>query len=706
MAIAFLVLEPLSVRAQIQEEEELSPFTSLEITDLDLGDLLRTPVVESATRRKQSLYEAPGAMDVYSGDEIVRSGLTSIAEILRRIPGAYVMQVNAGRFNVGLRGVNGMANNRVLVLVNGRRLSEVDHGSPSWQSFPIHVGEIDRIEVLRGPGTTLYGADGISGVINITTKHPLDHAGVEALFATGNTWLPDEPNDLRGARVQNIGNGYANYGWRSASGKLGVGASAGWNHTPDWVSSEAHEVQLHGDFGYHLGLSLDWRPDPNTSLFVDFRHVDSEGLRGASDSLFTKRLFDYSTEQSLTVAYRKGQIFPNVSLSVNADGRRAMEATKLYTQPSDFGLAGSSPQQTILISEDPENYRGHVVAQTDAWLLGGREVVSLAAESSYQRTSRLFGGSASELYYAGVIQNETLLLRNPRLLLNLGLRAEQVNLEVSGKGHVRYGSYSPRASLIARLKDTHSVRLTWATAYRTPSIWEVSDLTSGISSYSPPVPVNYVMVSNLALRPEEVQSLELGYRGRPLRWLRVDAAAYYQELKRSIEFLQAGMPLVYENGPTRKQAGVEFGLMFRPLTIMGGHLSYSASRSTEAGSGDILHDYPTHLVQVGGDVSKGGLHFTADFNYVSSTAFSLMQADPSGIVHNSVHNSAQMLLNLRLGKDILDGAAEIFASGTNTLAFFRERADLVQFPSATADPIGAVILLGIRVRGAVVGGTP
>ena len=706
MAIAFLVLEPLSVRAQIQEEEELSPFTSLEITDLDLGDLLRTPVVESATRRKQSLYEAPGAMDVYSGDEIVRSGLTSIAEILRRIPGAYVMQVNAGRFNVGLRGVNGMANNRVLVLVNGRRLSEVDHGSPSWQSFPIHVGEIDRIEVLRGPGTTLYGADGISGVINITTKHPLDHAGVEALFATGNTWLPDEPNDLRGARVQNIGNGYANYGWRSASGKLGVGASAGWNHTPDWVSSEAHEVQLHGDFGYHLGLSLDWRPDPNTSLFVDFRHVDSEGLRGASDSLFTKRLFDYSTEQSLTVAYRKGQIFPNVSLSVNADGRRAMEATKLYTQPSDFGLAGSSPQQTILISEDPENYRGHVVAQTDAWLLGGREVVSLAAESSYQRTSRLFGGSASELYYAGVIQNETLLLRNPRLLLNLGLRAEQVNLEVSGKGHVRYGSYSPRASLIARLKDTHSVRLTWATAYRTPSIWEVSDLTSGISSYSPPVPVNYVMVSNLALRPEEVQSLELGYRGRPLRWLRVDVAAYYQELKRSIEFLQAGMPLVYENGPTRKQAGVEFGLMFRPLTIMGGHLSYSASRSTEAGSGDILHDYPTHLVQVGGDVSKGGLHFTADFNYVSSTAFSLMQADPSGIVHNSVHNSAQMLLNLRLGKDILDGAAEIFASGTNTLAFFRERADLVQFPSATADPIGAVILLGIRVRGAVVGGTP
>ncbi|HEX7509331.1 MAG TPA: TonB-dependent receptor plug domain-containing protein, partial [Polyangia bacterium] len=258
--------------------------TTLEISDLDLADLLRTPVVESATRRKQSLYEAPGAMDVFEGDELINSGLTSIAEILRRVPGAYVMQVSAGRFNVGMRGVNGLANNRVLVLVNGRRLSELDHGSPSWQNFPVHIGEIERIEVLRGPGTTLYGSDGINGVINITTKRPLDHPGIEGLFAAGETWLPDQPNDLRGARVENLGNGYATYALTSKSGKLGLGLVAGWNHTPDWVTGDQTMVQLHGDFGYHVGVNLDWRPDPNTSLFVDFRHMDSEGLRGASDT--------------------------------------------------------------------------------------------------------------------------------------------------------------------------------------------------------------------------------------------------------------------------------------------------------------------------------------------------------------------------------------------------------------------------------------
>ena len=706
MAMGLLFLDAHDAVAQIQDEEELSPLTPLEITDLDLGDLLRTPVVESATRRKQSLYEAPGAMDVFEGDELVHSGLTSIAEILRRVPGAYVMQVSAGRFNVGMRGVNGLANNRVLVLINGRRLSEVDHGSPSWQNFPVHIGEIERIEVLRGPGTTLYGSDGINGVINITTKHPLDRPGIEGLFAAGETWLPDQPNDLRGARVENLGNGYATYGFRSQSGKLGLGLSAGWNHTPDWGSSDSDVIQLHGDFGYHVGASLEWRPDPNTNLFVDFRHTDSEGLRGANDTLTTQRLFDYSTEESLTMAYRKGQILPNVSLSLNGDARRSVEATKLYAQSTGFGLTIASPQQNQLISEDPENYCAHLVTQADARLLGDREVLSLAAESSYQRTSRFFGSTVSELYYAGVLQSETVFLRKPRVLLNLGLRAEQVDLELGDKGQVRYGNYSPRASLIARLRDTHTVRMTWATAYRTPSLWEVSDLSSGVINYAPPVPPNYVMVSNLSLKPEEVQSIEIGYRGRPLHWLRLDAAAYYQKLKNSIEYLQARMPLIYENGPTRLQKGVELGLTVRPLSTLGGHLSYSFIRTNQAGRDIVLRDYPAHLAQIGGEWSKWGGHFTLDFNYVSSTQLSLMQADASGIVNNTLHNSAQTLLNLRAGKDILDGAAELFVSGTNTLAFFRQRQSLVQFPSATADPIGAVILVGIRVRRATLGGTP
>jgi outer membrane receptor protein involved in Fe transport len=703
-AVGSIALGPRDGLGQELDEEELSPPAPVDISELDLEDLLRTPIVESATKRKQSLYEAPGAMDVFDGDEIVNAGVTSIAELLRRVPGVYVMQVSAGRFNIGLRGVNGLANNRVLVLVNGRRLMELDHGSPSWQNFPVHVGEIERIEVLRGPGSTLYGADGINGVINITTKRPLDAAGFEGLFAVGETWLPDQPNDLRGARVSNIGNGYASYKASNKSRKLGYGLVAGWNHAPDWLASDPSAIQLHGDFGYHIGGNLDWRPNPTTSLFVDLRQVESEGLRGAGDTLTTQRLFDYYTEQALTLSYRKDQLFPNISFSLNGDARRAVETAKLYTQPTGFGLAESTPQDPVLVTLDPANYRGHLVAQADASMWEGREIFSVAAESSYQKTSRLFGNTASEWYYAAVLQSETLLLREPKLLLNLGVRAEQVDLVFGNKGKARYGNISPRASLIARLKETHTVRLTLATAYRTPSIWEVSDLTYGVDM--PALPRNYFMRGNLSLRPEEVRSAELGYRGKPRPWVRVDAAAYYQQLKRPIQFLKARIPLMFENGPNTHQMGIELGLKVRPHRVLSGHLSYGLTRTINTDASHSLHDYPTHLVQIGGELNKWGGHLTVDFSYVSNTHLALMQSDPSGIVKNHLYTSAQTLLNLRVGKDIFDGAAEVFASGTNTLAFFRERSSLVQFPSASADPIGAVILAGIRVRRASMGGTP
>jgi len=188
--------------------------------------------------------------------------------------------------------------------------------------------------------------------------------------------------------------------------------------------------------------------------------------------------------------------------------------------------------------------------------------------------------------------------------------------------------------------------------------------------------------------------------------VRVDAAVYYQQLKQPIQFLQARIPLMYENGPGTKQMGIELGLKVRPHRILSGHLSYAFTRTSNTDTSNDLHDYPTHLGQIGGELNKWGSHFTLDFSYVSNTHLALMQSDPSGIVKNNLYTSAQTLLNLRVGKDIFEGAAEVFVSGTNTLAFFRERPSLVQFPSASADPIGAILLAGIRVRRASLGGMP
>jgi hypothetical protein len=111
------------------------------------------------------------------------------------VPGAWVSQTAARSFDVGLRGVNKVGNASVLVLLNGRRLFDPSLGYPTWTVLPINPAEIERIEVLRGPGSILYGADALTGVINIVTRRPRDHVGTEAAFASGWNWTPNVPGD-------------------------------------------------------------------------------------------------------------------------------------------------------------------------------------------------------------------------------------------------------------------------------------------------------------------------------------------------------------------------------------------------------------------------------------------------------------------------------------------------------------------------------
>jgi len=668
-----------------------------DITELDLADLLKTPVVESAARRKQSLDEAPGALEVFESDEIVTAGLTSLAAVLRRVPGLFVTEVNANRFDVGMRGVHALANNRVLVLVNGRRLSGLDRGSPSWQLLPVHVGEIERIEVLRGPGTTIYGADAISGVINIVTKTPLDNQGVHASFAAGETWLPDVSGDLQGDRIQNLSNGFASYAVADEKQRLGVGMTAGWNHVPDWIPADGTSIQRNGDFGYHLAGTADWRPNALTSLSVDARAVLGESSR-TLESLYDKRLYQYGSEQALTLAFRRDQfLVPSVSLSVNGDVRRAVESTMVATPANYLEPISATNPANSFASVKPWNYRGHVVAQLDASVLHGQSLFSLAGESSYQTTQNFYASSASQVYYALVAQNETRFGHRPEFLLNLGIRAEQANLIVDGRGETQYANVSPRLSLIARLSENHSLRVLAGSAYRTPALWEVTDMEVGSG-----VPF-FIKRNTLSLRPEEVRSAEMGYRGRPLRWLRVDLTGYVEQLKNQIDIEREEVPFVYENGEARTHAGVELGLKIRPTASASGRFAYALTRPWN-GASDQLHDFPTHLLQAGGDFRFRDFRFNLDFSYASAISSRLLMLTTSGPVALSGTSNPQLLLNARLARQLLHDNAELFVCASNLLAPMRSREALIQYPYSAVDPIGLVVLTGIALHDSALGG--
>ena len=142
--------------------------------------------VVAASRRAQSTLDAPNSITVITGDEIRASGLLSLADILRRVPGAEVMTMGLDSANVSFRGFNQRIANKVLLLIDGRPEYQDFLGVTLWSVLPVGLEEIERVEVIRGPGSALYGANAMLGVVNIITRSPGTGAPAEFNGLAGN----------------------------------------------------------------------------------------------------------------------------------------------------------------------------------------------------------------------------------------------------------------------------------------------------------------------------------------------------------------------------------------------------------------------------------------------------------------------------------------------------------------------------------------
>lgn len=150
--------------------------------DLPLADLLSMEVT-SVSKKKQRLADAAAAIFVISQEDIRRSGVTSIPEALRMAPGVQVARVDANKWAITTRGFNGQFANKLLVMIDGRSVYTSSFSGVYWDAQDTLLEDIDRIEVIRGPGATLWGANAVNGVINIITKYASDTQG--GLLALG-----------------------------------------------------------------------------------------------------------------------------------------------------------------------------------------------------------------------------------------------------------------------------------------------------------------------------------------------------------------------------------------------------------------------------------------------------------------------------------------------------------------------------------------
>lgn len=200
--------------------------------------------VTSASKEPEEVWRTPAAVYVLTQDDIRRSGATSIPDILRLVPGVEVSQIDSDKWAVGIRGFESRLARAVLVLIDGRSVYTPLFAGVYWEQQFTLLEDIDRIEVIRGPGGTVWGANAVNGVINIITKHARDTRGVLVSAGGGNV--------VQGRAGARYGAGDDRFSYRI----YGTGSTLGPEFHP---TGNQFDDWREGQFGFRTDATLNDR---------------------------------------------------------------------------------------------------------------------------------------------------------------------------------------------------------------------------------------------------------------------------------------------------------------------------------------------------------------------------------------------------------------------------------------------------------------
>lgn len=174
LTAALLALSANAYAQQSSEPDDVGTLEGLgeieglgDIEDLSLDSMLGT--VTAASRREESVLKAPASVTIFESEDIRRTGAMDIPDLLRHVPGMQVQRYGPNSVTVWLRGVGALESNNVIVMIDGLPISDPFDGSVDWSALPVRLEDVRRIEVVRGPVSTIYGSGAHSGVVDITT---------------------------------------------------------------------------------------------------------------------------------------------------------------------------------------------------------------------------------------------------------------------------------------------------------------------------------------------------------------------------------------------------------------------------------------------------------------------------------------------------------------------------------------------------------
>lgn len=261
---AAIFLGVLSAVKQVAADDSLDHLKALSLQELS------ATTVSIASKNQQPINETPSAVFVISHEEIRRSGMQSIPELLRKVPGLEVARVDANQWAITSRGFNGIYANKLLVMVDGRTVYDPLNSGVYWNEQDYPLEDIDRIEVIRGPGATLWGSNAVNGVINIITRASQESQGV--LLSSGTS--KEEP-----------GFGTFRYGGE-LNPDVHYRVYGKYNHREAFHLASGDKANDSLDMG-RAGFRSDWTPDARTSMIVqgDYFNGNMQQTLRTSDPL-------------------------------------------------------------------------------------------------------------------------------------------------------------------------------------------------------------------------------------------------------------------------------------------------------------------------------------------------------------------------------------------------------------------------------------
>jgi outer membrane receptor protein involved in Fe transport len=276
VAAALSIFAATAVRAQ----EKAEPVRNIE--ELDLEQLLGT--VTSASRTEESVLTAPATVTVLDQNDIIQSGATTIPDLLRKVPGVQVLEMAPGDYLVSLRGTSGLTGNNVVVLLDGTPLNSRIDGNVDWSVLPIDVTQVQRIEVVRGPVSTIYGPDAYTGVISIISMSPSESRAAASMHLAAGIDSSGKPAGIVAGTVSGTHGTLSarlSMNGRYDSTFSGAGSTPAWatgggtaflQYDPSAAATLTLEVG--GAFSRRSALDhlvLESLPQDNTLLFANFR---------------------------------------------------------------------------------------------------------------------------------------------------------------------------------------------------------------------------------------------------------------------------------------------------------------------------------------------------------------------------------------------------------------------------------------------------